>query len=121
MTVACPCCGYRTLPARGGYDLCPVCSWEDQPNVEPWEFSDANGSTLVQAQQEHLREGLRGRSPRPGEERDSTWQPVEVTDEVRALVQQSLSAEAQLRRRVGGYSEEELYDSYPLPPAITET
>lgn len=25
----CPCCGYLTLPERGGYDLCPVCFWED--------------------------------------------------------------------------------------------
>jgi hypothetical protein len=26
---ACPCCGYLTLPERGGYDICPVCFWED--------------------------------------------------------------------------------------------
>ena len=25
----CPCCGYRTLTERGGYDICPVCFWED--------------------------------------------------------------------------------------------
>lgn len=25
----CPCCGHRTLPSRGGYDLCPECDWED--------------------------------------------------------------------------------------------
>ena len=25
----CPCCGYRTLQERGGYDICPVCFWED--------------------------------------------------------------------------------------------
>jgi hypothetical protein len=25
----CPCCSSRTLPTRGGYDLCPVCFWED--------------------------------------------------------------------------------------------
>ncbi len=25
----CPCCGYSTLPARGHYDICPVCFWED--------------------------------------------------------------------------------------------
>jgi len=25
----CPCCGYRTLPERNGFDLCPVCFWED--------------------------------------------------------------------------------------------
>lgn len=25
----CPCCGSRTLEERGGYDICPVCFWED--------------------------------------------------------------------------------------------
>jgi cysteine-rich CPCC protein len=25
----CPCCGYLTLPERGGDDICPVCFWED--------------------------------------------------------------------------------------------
>jgi len=26
---ACPCCRCLTLEERGGYDLCPVCFWED--------------------------------------------------------------------------------------------
>jgi hypothetical protein len=26
---ACPCCGYLTLDERGGYEICPVCFWED--------------------------------------------------------------------------------------------
>ncbi|GAA4537086.1 CPCC family cysteine-rich protein [Amycolatopsis samaneae] len=26
---ACPCCGYLTLEERGGYQICPVCFWED--------------------------------------------------------------------------------------------
>jgi hypothetical protein len=25
----CPCCGYVTLPERGGWEICPVCFWED--------------------------------------------------------------------------------------------
>ena len=25
----CPCCDYFTLEERGGYDICPVCFWED--------------------------------------------------------------------------------------------
>jgi hypothetical protein len=25
----CPCCLYPTLPMRGGFDVCPVCYWED--------------------------------------------------------------------------------------------
>jgi hypothetical protein len=26
---ACPCCGFRTLYERGGFEICPVCYWED--------------------------------------------------------------------------------------------
>jgi hypothetical protein len=26
---ACPCCGFTTLPERAGFDICPVCYWED--------------------------------------------------------------------------------------------
>jgi Cysteine-rich CPCC len=26
---ACPCCGFVTLPERSGYEICPVCFWED--------------------------------------------------------------------------------------------
>lgn len=25
----CPCCGRKTLGERGGYEICPVCGWED--------------------------------------------------------------------------------------------
>jgi len=28
-TYRCPCCGYKTLHERGGYEICPVCFWED--------------------------------------------------------------------------------------------
>jgi hypothetical protein len=30
----CPCCGCRTLSERGGYDICPVCFWEDDGQDE---------------------------------------------------------------------------------------
>lgn len=26
---ACPCCRYLTLGERGGFEICPVCFWED--------------------------------------------------------------------------------------------
>lgn len=26
---ACPCCRFLTLDERGGYEICPVCFWED--------------------------------------------------------------------------------------------
>jgi len=28
-TYRCPCCGYRTLHGRVGYEICSVCFWED--------------------------------------------------------------------------------------------
>jgi len=28
-TYRCPCCGYLTLYGRAGYEICPVCFWED--------------------------------------------------------------------------------------------
>ena len=29
LPLRCPCCFCKTLPARGGFDICPVCFWED--------------------------------------------------------------------------------------------
>ena len=31
---ACPCCGCLTLGERGGYEICPVCFWEDDGQDE---------------------------------------------------------------------------------------
>ena len=31
----CPCCGYPTLPERGGYDICELCNWEDDGQDGP--------------------------------------------------------------------------------------
>lgn len=28
-TYRCPCCHFRTLHGRGGFEMCPVCWWED--------------------------------------------------------------------------------------------
>jgi hypothetical protein len=91
----CPCCGYRTLPGRGDYDLCPVCCWEDE-GLEPWELSGPNGQTLVHAQHEYLseerpyrqREG-KVRAPRKKEARDLDWQPIERTPELVARADQA--------------------------------
>jgi len=30
----CPCCKCRTLHERGGFELCPVCYWEDDGEDE---------------------------------------------------------------------------------------
>jgi hypothetical protein len=92
---ACPCCGYKTLPVRGAYDVCPVCCWEDE-GLEPWEYSAPNGQTLVEAQQEYLARGVRYRrrprkvrAPKRGEERDPDWRPFEVTDDLMGRVERA--------------------------------
>lgn len=32
---SCPCCGLRSLPTRGDYEICPVCWWEDDGQDNP--------------------------------------------------------------------------------------
>lgn len=27
----CPCCGHQTIGELGGYEICDVCNWEDDP------------------------------------------------------------------------------------------
>jgi len=31
----CPCCQFKTLCGRGGFEICPVCYWEDDGRDEP--------------------------------------------------------------------------------------
>ncbi len=38
--LACPCCGYPTLGARGNYEICTICWWEDDGQ------DDADADTL---------------------------------------------------------------------------
>ncbi|KQX74439.1 CPCC family cysteine-rich protein [Aeromicrobium sp. Root472D3] len=91
----CPCCGYRTLPSRGDYELCPVCWWEDE-GTEPWEISGPNGQSLVEAQHAFLtddrpyrqREGT-VRAPRKKKARDPAWRPLERTPELMARADQA--------------------------------
>ena len=85
---SCPCCGYKTLPGRGDYDLCPVCWWEDD-GAEPWDSDGPNGRALIEAQLEYLTERRpyrqrpgKVRAPRKKEARDPGWQPLERTAEL---------------------------------------
>jgi len=74
----CPCCRHLTLPERGGYDICPVCFWEDDGQDD----ADAdvvrggpNGRlSLIEARKNYLRLGAceermpsSVRPPRPDE------------------------------------------------------
>ena len=33
-TYPCPCCEFKTLHGRGGFEICPVCFWEDDGQDE---------------------------------------------------------------------------------------
>lgn len=45
---SCPACGFLTLMSRGGYDICPLCFWEDEGLDEKnlTEESAANDCSL---------------------------------------------------------------------------
>jgi hypothetical protein len=32
--IACPCCGYLTLDERAGFEICPICYWEDDGQTD---------------------------------------------------------------------------------------
>jgi hypothetical protein len=88
MAETCPCCGYRTLPERGAYDLCPVCWWEDDRAETDAESLDGpNGTTLAEGQRLYARYGasaLHGvhkvRPPTDDEPRDPAWVPLPRPD-----------------------------------------
>ncbi len=52
---ACPCCGCLTYsePPDGGYEICPVCFWEDDPIqfADPSFEGGANRPSLNQARE----------------------------------------------------------------------
>jgi hypothetical protein len=83
----CPCCGYRTLhEGPGKYDLCPVCWWEDAGEQLRWPTLAAgpNGISLIQAQRNFVELGAchaesiaQVRKPKPGEEREPGWRPID--------------------------------------------
>jgi len=53
----CPCCGYRSLRERGGYEICRVCFWEDDGANELDCVSGPNHMTLREARENFKRLG----------------------------------------------------------------
>jgi hypothetical protein len=56
----CPCCGHATLDERAGYDICPVCFWEDDGQDEPHadeEWRGPNRVSLTSARRNYLTVG----------------------------------------------------------------
>jgi hypothetical protein len=74
----CPCCGCFTLHERGGYEICPVCFWEDD-GQDDHDVADVRGGpngslSLTQARANYHRTGAADeqdlphvRSPLPSE------------------------------------------------------
>ena len=83
----CPCCGCIVFAEPpGSYDVCPVCSWED--DALQLEFATtlrggANGETLFAAQRRCMENAYAAASGRgavirpPGVRRDSGWRPID--------------------------------------------
>ncbi|WP_223789998.1 CPCC family cysteine-rich protein [Marinicella meishanensis] len=74
----CPCCGYISLNVGpGGFALCPVCNWEDDPvqQADPDYEGGANGLSLRQAQERYLN-GYRRQNYTPKFIQDPAWQPL---------------------------------------------
>lgn len=46
---ACPCCGFRTLSSTSNYDICRLCSWEDDGTKDDNTYSGPNRMTLGDA------------------------------------------------------------------------
>jgi hypothetical protein len=51
--VPCPCCGRVTLSERGGYEICPVCFWEDDGSDDE-ASRGPNCVTLGEARRNYL-------------------------------------------------------------------
>ena len=56
----CPCCGDVNLHEVGGYDICRVCGWEDDPvqSHDPAYPGGANVMSLDAARAEFLATGV---------------------------------------------------------------
>lgn len=52
--ISCPCCEAKVFSARGKYEICSVCGWEDDPVQlsKPDYVGGANTLSLNQARQE---------------------------------------------------------------------
>ena len=83
--VTCACCGYRTLSeGAGGYEICRVCWWEDDPVqlASPLLRGGANTVSLAEAQLYFISAGVSDpsftahvRPPADDEVADPAWRP----------------------------------------------
>lgn len=58
---ACPCCGYATLGEVAGYEICPICFWEDDGQDDPKadvNYGGANKVSLTQGRINFIQYGV---------------------------------------------------------------
>lgn len=57
----CPCCGSRVLTTPGKYEICEICSWEDDPvqYADPDYAGGANKLSLNHARKEWVSKELK--------------------------------------------------------------
>lgn len=79
LPLRCPCCGCLTLGERGGFEVCPVCVWEDDGqddhDADTVRGGPNGGLSLTQARANYRRLGAccersvgRARPPKPAEQ-----------------------------------------------------
>lgn len=57
MLESCPCCKHKSLRARGQYEICPVCLWEDTGANDVAQYSAPNKMTLGEARANFVKFG----------------------------------------------------------------
>ena len=59
--LVCPVCGQHRFEEKGGYEICPICGWEDDPlqRREPDLAGGANKLSLNEARKEWFEEVYR--------------------------------------------------------------
>ena len=55
MSVQCRCCLYFTLSAKGSFEICPICFWEDDGLDQQASSGGPNGISLKEARQNFSR------------------------------------------------------------------
>lgn len=80
----CACCGFKTLSeANGSYEICAVCSWQDDAvmNDHPDYWGGGNDVCLRQAQRNYIKFGasekrFKGKLVNQSYEKNPLWKPV---------------------------------------------
>ena len=97
----CACCGFNTIGEKGGYEICSICYWEDDPvqEADPWFGGGANKPSLCQAQLNYQQYGAMEKRftsnvvpPKPSDLMNRNWRPL--TDEDKKYISTPAEIEA---------------------------